>query len=76
MSKLLLILAVLALAWWLWHRALGTPRGSKPANHENKHATETMIRCAHCGVHLPLADAVVGNNGVYCCAGHRQLGQG
>jgi len=34
-----------------------------------------MVRCAHCGLHLPAADALAGPDGaVYCSAAHRQAG--
>jgi uncharacterized protein len=34
-----------------------------------------MVRCAHCGLHLPSADAVAGERGVYCGAPHRLLAE-
>jgi uncharacterized protein len=32
-----------------------------------------MVRCAHCGLHMPAADAIAGPGGaVYCSVAHRQ----
>jgi uncharacterized protein len=34
-----------------------------------------MVRCAHCGLHLPATDALAGPDGaVYCSTAHRQAG--
>jgi uncharacterized protein len=31
------------------------------------------VRCAHCGLHLPAADAIAGADGaVFCSVAHRQ----
>lgn len=34
-----------------------------------------MLACAHCGVHVPEADAVMGDGHAYCSEAHRQLGR-
>jgi uncharacterized protein len=32
-----------------------------------------MVRCAHCGLHLPAADAIAGPGGaMFCSVAHRQ----
>jgi uncharacterized protein len=36
------------------------------------HEPLDMVRCTLCSVHIPVADAVQGKNGPYCCADHRQ----
>lgn len=71
--KLLLLLLVLLFAVWLWRsgrQAKQPPsrrRASPPAQ-----APLEMIACAQCGLHLPKADAVVGQHGLYCSIEHRQ----
>ncbi|MDT7929778.1 hypothetical protein [Tepidimonas sp.] len=35
-----------------------------------------MVRCRHCGVHLPASDAVRGALGPYCGDEHRRLAEG
>ena len=35
-----------------------------------------MVRCHHCGVHLPGSDAVNGRDGAYCSVAHRRESEG
>jgi uncharacterized protein len=76
--KYLLVLAVVVVAIWLWRKARreelqsGTPPPPPPAPGAIA-PPQAMLRCAHCGLHLPAADAVRGADGaVYCSAAHRQ----
>ena len=74
--KYLLVRAVVFVASWLWRkgrreelRSRPPPRATPPA----VGAPQAMVRCAHCGLHLPAADAISGPDGaVYCSAVHRQ----
>lgn len=74
MLKLLLTLGiiVLALMWWFGKgrgRSVPPPDGRHPAR------PARMVACAHCGLHLPQADAVEGESGrLYCGVEHRRLG--
>jgi uncharacterized protein len=45
-----------------------SPRTAAPA------AVQLMVRCAHCGVHLPGRDAVSGTGDDYCSPAHRDAG--
>ena len=79
MSRLvILVLLVLVVGWWLHGRmarlrqpgapqAPGGSRGKAPA-------PQDMVVCAHCGVHLPSADAWIQDRLSYCCEEHRRLG--
>jgi uncharacterized protein len=74
--KFLLFLAIVLLLVWLWRSG----RRETPSNdEENRPAPPTdpqeMVRCAHCGVHLPRSDAMVGRIGLYCSSEHRQLAE-
>lgn len=71
MKFLLFLIAVFALLWLLrgsLRRARRPPRAAKPASAE---APQPMLRCAHCGTHLPRDDALPGRGGVFCDADHR-----
>lgn len=35
---------------------------------------ESMVRCEHCGVHLPRSDAVLMNERLWCSTEHAQRG--
>lgn len=36
--------------------------------------SESMVPCAHCGVHVPLSEAVTDGTRHYCSAAHRDAG--
>lgn len=76
MMKYLLVIAVVLLI-------LGLARtkrrvDAKPARRAaaaDKPAPEAMVRCAHCGVHLPRREALAGaGSGLYCSEAHRLAG--
>lgn len=72
--KLLVVLLAILFGVWLWRRGrtLKAPqaRGGAPG------APLPMVRCRHCGVHLPRAAAVTGRAGDYCSPAHRQEAEG
>jgi len=71
--RALLILAIVVLAVWLWRSGRRDTSGTdRPAPPAAPPGPQEMVRCAHCGVHLPRSDAVAGRLGLYCSAEHRQ----
>ncbi|MFH0132106.1 PP0621 family protein [Variovorax sp. VaC1] len=83
--KYLLVLAVLWVAIWLWRknrreemRDAQRERAAKAQRPPGAPAVgppQAMVRCAHCGLHLPATDAIAGPGGtVYCSVAHRQAG--
>lgn len=36
---------------------------------------ENMVRCAHCGIHMPRSDAFLVNGETWCSDEHAKLGQ-
>lgn len=87
--KYVLLLLVLWAAYALWrHQRRQAMRDQRPppaAPPPNLGATQQaappadpqhMVRCQHCGVHLPQPDAVRGQLGWYCGTAHRQLAEG
>lgn len=73
--KFFLVLVVVAIGVWLLfgrgRRAGSSPR-SKPV--QPAQAAPAMVICAHCGVHLPPADAVHDAGIAYCSDAHRLAG--
>ena len=71
MIKLLLLIAVLLVAYLLWRGArLSDSSRSGRAKPEAK--PQDMVSCPVCAVHLPRADAVAGADGrLYCSQEHR-----
>lgn len=76
MMKYLLMLAVVLLVLGLARaRRRVDSKPARPAAGPAKPAAEEMVRCAHCGVHLPRRDALVGGaSGLYCSEAHRLAG--
>ncbi len=69
MMKVLLLVAVLLLLLWLLRprRPSGREGGDMGAGHE----VEDMVRCAHCGVHVPRREAVLARGETFCSQEHR-----
>jgi uncharacterized protein len=76
--KYLLVVLVVALVFWWMLRprrpaappAAQAPRAAEPGK------PQAMLQCAHCGVHLPRADALVDARGAFCSEAHRLAGPG
>ena len=72
MKWLLILLVVGGLLWWL-RRERPPAAPSTPAQPP---APSAIVRCAHCGLHLPQADALADEQGEhYCCAEHQRKGR-
>ena len=81
MIKWMLVLAVVVLGyvWWRHQRqAEGAERAARqrPAAPPAPAPPAPMLRCRHCGVHLPANEAVRGTLGPYCSDEHRRLAEG
>ena len=75
MGRFLLLLAIVVLAFWLVRRALA--RGKVDAAPQPPAETQgDLVKCAHCGTHLPLAEARAVADRVYCSDEHARLGPG
>ena len=65
MSRLLFVFAVVALVYLLlrsYRRNLST---------QDKGVTEDMVRCSHCGMHLPRGESIRADGRDFCSAEHR-----
>jgi uncharacterized protein len=63
--RLLFVLVVVLLVLWLVRRLL---RSHQPPHRE---ISSRMVRCEHCGLHVPADEAVWGDHKSYCCEAHR-----
>jgi uncharacterized protein len=76
--KYLLVIAVVWIAIWIWRQRRREEMRARPPPQQPRAIPkpQAMLRCAHCGVHVPAGDAVLGANGVaYCSAAHRKAGE-
>lgn len=74
MGKFIVLLGVLFLIYWVVRggRARRVPPPAPPPASANPgNLPDTMVACAHCGLHLPKADALPGRGGVFCGEAHR-----
>ena len=81
MLKVLLLLVVVGIGvWMLTTKSRLTGRHDKSKSTSDPSAAKTdpspqaMVRCAHCGVHLPALDALTNGSDSFCGEAHRRLG--
>jgi uncharacterized protein len=72
MFRLLFWIAVIAAAVWLWRRFT---RPAAPATKPQDEQPAPMVRCAHCGVHVPRDKALPQAQLWYCSQAHLEQGQ-
>jgi uncharacterized protein len=49
-------------------------QAQRRAADQSMRVAEQMVRCAHCGIHLPRSEALLSNGQTWCCAEHARLG--
>ncbi len=69
---ILLTLAVLALIWLV----RGALKGPRPPGGSSSAGDGELVRCAHCGLHLPKGDARNVGGRYFCCDEHARSGPG
>jgi uncharacterized protein len=73
MGRLLVLVVLVVLAVWLVRRALrGTTTREQVKKQTENHGE--LVRCAHCGVHLPRGEARPAGGALYCSDEHARLG--
>lgn len=69
LSRFILLAIIIGGGMWLWRRFK-----SRPINQTANTGTKTMVRCAHCHVHLPQDRAIKKNQQWYCSTEHLEQG--
>lgn len=64
MAKIILLAVIFFIAYSLAKNR--TPKKPAPK-------TEDMVKCAHCGIHLPRSDSLASGSLSFCCEEHRRL---
>jgi len=67
MGRLIFLIAVVAVVYWLLKSYLRQP--SQKAAPET---SEDMVRCSQCGVHLPKSESILAGGNFYCSEEHRR----
>jgi len=70
---IVLALAVAALLWWLRRPGSRADEADTPAPGAGE-GVQALVRCAHCGIHLPGDEARMQDGQAYCSADHARLG--
>jgi uncharacterized protein len=82
MGRLFLLVVLAVVAIWLIRRAMlqasrADQGGSQPGAPAAEGKTQgDLVKCAHCGMHLPLAEARAVGDRLYCSDEHARLGPG
>jgi uncharacterized protein len=70
LAKIILLVLGLLLAYWIlrsYRRRIARGDAKPSAG-----AGEDMVKCAHCGVHLPRSESIVTQGNFYCSPEHRR----
>jgi len=68
MSRLLFLAVIIAVVYWL----LKSYRKRLPKDEGASGQAEDMVRCVHCGVHLPKRESILADGKHYCSEAHRR----
>ena len=72
--KLILWLVLIVVVIHLLRRKKVAPPRAENTRPRESEVAELMVCCAHCGIHLPVSEAVTSARGVtFCSAAHRAL---
>jgi uncharacterized protein len=78
LGKLVFFLIIAALVYWLIKARsseetenIDEKTEEDAENNASPKALEEMVRCVHCGVHLPRSESVTSQGDFFCCNEHR-----
>jgi uncharacterized protein len=73
--RLIVLIVLVVLAVWLIRRALRGPVHKTDLQNQADGPPGELVRCAHCGLHLPRAEARQAAGVLYCSEEHARLGR-
>lgn len=68
MSRLLFFAVIAAVVYWLFK----SYQKQLPENDDAPDVVEDMVRCVHCGVHLPKHESILAGGEYFCSEAHRR----
>jgi uncharacterized protein len=72
MSRLFLLIAIAVVIYLLLKSYRKNGSGPNVSGQDNPVA-EDMVRCAHCGVHLPKGESILAGGNYFCGVEHRDV---
>lgn len=72
--KYLVLLVVVAIAIGIWRSRRAAEENASVRSAQPLALPQNMLACAHCGIHLPQAEALMVGEHAYCCADHQRRG--
>lgn len=75
MKVLLFVIVALVILAWV-SRVKQVDRGSATRHSKDGREGEPMVRCIHCGVHLPVSESVTATSGAVFCSDEHRLRHG
>jgi uncharacterized protein len=76
MLRLLFWIVVIFAAIWLWRKFKAPAASNQSSRTPREQDAPPMVRCAHCGVHLPRDRALSVQQQWYCSQAHLEQGPG
>lgn len=70
--RLIVIGLIIWLLYRMFHRMLSKPRPQEKV--QRKSSPKDMVKCAHCGMHIPADEALHSEGRDYCSPEHRDAG--
>ncbi|HZN24827.1 MAG TPA: PP0621 family protein [Burkholderiales bacterium] len=73
--KYFILVLVIVLVYWFFKAHKRKVRGPSRRSSGGTGASEDMVRCAQCGVHLPRSESLMAGKMFFCTPEHRRLHQ-
>lgn len=71
--RLLFWIAIIAAAFWLWRRFIRST-SARPKTPKEAQKPAPMVRCQHCGIHVPRDHALAKGEAWFCSQAHLEQG--
>lgn len=71
MGKLIFLLLLIVIAWAVVKHVVKSRSSS--GQQKQPPAPEDMVRCSHCGVHLPRSESLTSDGRFFCSEDHLRL---
>jgi uncharacterized protein len=70
LSRLIILVAIVALIYWLIKKYSGQVNKSDSEQVDKPENSQVMVSCSHCGLNFPKNEGIFSSGKYYCCAEH------